>query len=53
MEKKNKVNTSIKIDSELWKNAKKTAIDTDTSVSELVEKGLRNEIEKIKKELEK
>lgn len=49
MEEKRKVNTSIKIDPKLWKDAKKVAIDTDTSVSELVEKGLRNEIEKMKK----
>ena len=33
--------TSIKIDPELWKEAKKTAIDADITLSELVEEAIR------------
>lgn len=38
--------TSIRIDEELWKEAKKHAIDSDISLAELVEKLLKEELEK-------
>ena len=41
--------TSIKVDPELWKEAKIEAIRHDMEVSELVERALRKEIEVLKK----
>ena len=38
--------TSIKIDPELWKEAKKTAIDTGITVSELIEKAIKEWLKK-------
>jgi len=40
--------TSIKIDPELWKEAKKAAIDADITLSELVEEAIREWIKKNK-----
>jgi predicted DNA-binding ribbon-helix-helix protein len=37
--------TSIRVDEELWKEAKKYAIDTDMSLAELIEKLLKEELE--------
>jgi len=44
-----RVSTSIKIDPELWKEAKKAAIDADITLSELVERALKKEIEELRK----
>ena len=41
--------TSIKIDPKLWKEAKKAAIDADITLSELVERALKKEIEELRK----
>jgi hypothetical protein len=41
--------TSIKIDPELWKEAKIEAIRRDTDLSELVEGALRKELGRLKK----
>ena len=38
--------TSIRVDGDLWKEAKKFAIDTDISLAELIEKLLKEELEK-------
>jgi predicted DNA-binding ribbon-helix-helix protein len=38
--------TSIRIDEELWKEAKKYAIDEDVSLGELIEKLLKEELER-------
>jgi predicted DNA-binding ribbon-helix-helix protein len=38
--------TSIRVDDELWKEAKKHAIDADLSLAGLIEKLLREELEK-------
>jgi post-segregation antitoxin (ccd killing protein) len=43
-EKKKREATSIKIDPELWKEAKIEAIRRDMEVSELVEMALRKEL---------
>ncbi len=37
--------TSIRVNEELWKEAKKYAIDTDTSLAELIERLLKEELE--------
>jgi len=50
MSKKKKSSTSIKIDPQLWKEAKIEAIRRDVDVSELVELALRKEIESTKEE---
>lgn len=44
MSKKEKTSTSIKIDPELWKEAKIEAIRRDMELSELVELALKKEI---------
>ncbi|MEM3576842.1 MAG: hypothetical protein QXX51_00085 [Candidatus Bathyarchaeia archaeon] len=44
MPKKEKTSTSIKIDPELWKEAKIEAIKRDIEVSELVELALKKEL---------
>ena len=44
MENKNRETTSIKIDKELWKEAKKYCIDKNITISELIEKLLEKEI---------
>lgn len=49
MEEKPKAKTSIKIDPVLWKEAKIEAIRHDVELSALVEKGLRTELQKLKK----
>jgi predicted HicB family RNase H-like nuclease len=41
--------TSIRVDEELWKEAKKYAIDTDISLAELIEKLLKEELERRKR----
>jgi post-segregation antitoxin (ccd killing protein) len=46
MSKGKKTSTSIKIDPELWKEAKIEAIRRDMEVSELVELSLKKEIKK-------
>ena len=38
------VNTSIRIDEDLWKEARKYAIDKGVTVSELLEKALKKEM---------
>jgi len=38
--------TSIRVDEDLWKEAKKHAIDTDMSLAELIEKLLKQELAK-------
>ena len=43
-QKKEKTSTSIKIDPDLWKEAKIEAIRRDMEVSELVELALRKEL---------
>ncbi|MFP4006358.1 MAG: ribbon-helix-helix protein, CopG family [Candidatus Hadarchaeia archaeon] len=43
-----KKTTSIKVDPELWKEAKKLAIDRGTTIGALVEDLLRQEVEKNK-----
>ena len=45
---RNKGTTSIKIDSELWKEAKIEAIRQDMEVSALVERFLRRELSRIR-----
>ena len=47
--------TSIKIDPQIWKEAKKSAIDHDLDVSEIVEKALGHwfKFESAKMQLEK
>ena len=49
MEGKKKEATSIKVDPELWKEAKIEAIRRDIELSELVDKALRNELKKMPK----
>jgi post-segregation antitoxin (ccd killing protein) len=39
-------NTSIRIDEDLWKEAKKYAIDKDITMSELLQRALKNEMER-------
>ena len=41
--------TSIRVDGDLWKEAKKYAIDADISLAELVEKLLKEELERRKR----
>jgi predicted DNA-binding ribbon-helix-helix protein len=41
--------TSIRINEDLWKEAKKYAIDADVSLGELIEKLLKEELERIRK----
>lgn len=43
-------NTSIRIDEDLWKEAKKVAIDRGITVSELVQKALLAEMHKRRRE---
>ncbi len=38
--------TSLKVDPELWKQAKKLAIDRGTSLAELIEELIRKELKK-------
>jgi len=45
----NKQVTSIKVDPELWKEAKKHAIDRGETIGELVERLLRKELKDAKK----
>jgi len=52
-EKEERVSTSIKINPDLWKEAKIVAIEVDITVSELVERALKRELERIRKESEK
>lgn len=47
-EKKERGKTSIKIDPDLWKEAKIEAIRHDMEVSELTEQALRREIERLR-----
>jgi predicted HicB family RNase H-like nuclease len=44
-----KAKTSIKIDPQLWKEAKIEAIKHDIELSDLVERGLKSELQKLKK----
>jgi hypothetical protein len=44
-----KAKTSIKVDPELWKQAKIAAITNNMELSDLVERGLRSELDKLKK----
>jgi predicted HicB family RNase H-like nuclease len=46
MGKKNHVVTSVRIDPDLWKKAKITAIKQGTTLSSLIDKAVRNEISK-------
>lgn len=46
MSNKNRETTSIKIDKELWKEAKKYCIDKNITLSELIEKLLKQELKK-------
>jgi len=46
MENKNRETTSIKINRDLWKEAKKYCIDKNITISELIEKLLEKEINK-------
>jgi predicted DNA-binding ribbon-helix-helix protein len=48
-ETKKRFSTSIKIDPKLWKEFKKTAIDQDTTVTELLEKIISDFVSNIKK----
>ncbi len=41
--------TSIKIESDLWKKAKKLAIDRDMSVADFIENLIKNELKKEEK----
>ena len=41
--------TSIRVDEDIWKEAKKYAIDADISLAELVEKLLKEELERRKR----
>jgi len=45
-ENKERVTTSIKIDKMLWKEVKKYCIDKNITISELIEKSLKVELEK-------
>ncbi len=38
--------TSIKVDSELWKNVKKHCIDNDVDISDYIEKLLKADLKK-------
>jgi len=44
MENKNRETTSIKIERDLWKEAKKYCIDENITISELIERLLEKEI---------
>lgn len=46
MENRNRETTSIKINRDLWKEAKKYCIDKNITISELIEKLLEKEINK-------
>ena len=46
MGKENRETTSIKIDPELWKEAKKYCIDKNITISDLLESLLEKEIKK-------
>jgi antitoxin component of RelBE/YafQ-DinJ toxin-antitoxin module len=46
MENKNRETTSIKINRDLWKEAKKYCIDKNITISELIERLLEREINK-------
>ena len=46
MNKKNRETTSIKIDPELWKEAKKYCIDKNITISDLIKSLLEKEIKK-------
>jgi post-segregation antitoxin (ccd killing protein) len=46
MEEPKRVTTSIKIDPEIWKEAKIEAIHRDIDLSELVENAIKKEIKK-------
>lgn len=45
---KERVATSIKVEPELWKEARIQAIREDIEVSELVERALKRELERVK-----
>lgn len=45
---KGRVATSIKVDPELWKEVRIQAIREDIEVSELMERALRRELERVK-----
>lgn len=47
-----KAKTSIKVDPELWKTAKIASIQNNIELSQLVEDGLRYEINRLKKQTE-
>ncbi|HVB95106.1 MAG TPA: hypothetical protein VND41_00710 [Nitrososphaerales archaeon] len=49
-EKKPKESTSIKVDPDLWKQAKIVAIQHDMELSQIVEDGLRAELGRLKKQ---
>lgn len=51
-EKKPKEATSIKVDSDLWKQAKIVAIQHGMELSQIVEDGLRGELARLKKQSE-
>ena len=48
MQVKKREATSIKVDHDLWKEVKIQAIREDIEVSELMERALRHELERVK-----
>lgn len=46
MEKQKRTTTSIKINPELWKEAKKHSIDKDIDVSEYIEELIKKDLKK-------
>jgi post-segregation antitoxin (ccd killing protein) len=47
-----KTKTSIKVDPELWKEAKIASIQNNIELSQIVEDGLRAELNKLKRQTE-
>ena len=48
MSVKKRESTSIKVDHDLWKEVKSQAIREDIEVSDLMERAIRNELERVR-----
>ena len=51
MDEKNQIVTSLKVDPQLWKQAKSSALQCDITLGELIDEAVRDWIEKQKEKL--
>lgn len=48
MQEKKQTVTSLRIDTDLWKEVKKAAIDNNLSLGEFIDRALRDKLQKLK-----